>query len=182
MTTSTSLPPERPSPRRAPEPSATRRMKAALVPPARFAFQRGTHASRHLYEPCPRRAVARGPRYAVRPAPRPPARPRQGADVLRHVHTVARGDEADPRSTRRQAVHPRHRPLFGLHGRADDPRQRPSTVRPARDRRALPPGQPRPPTRTSSLIPRTASPSAPGRSSWTSCAQRPPSGRASPRR
>src|SRR5262249_45132847 len=97
----------------APELSLTRRTKAALVPPGRFAFQGGTHASRHLYEPCPRRAVARRPRHAVRPASRLPARPRQGVDVLRHVHAVARGGEADPRPPREQAVHPRHRALFG---------------------------------------------------------------------
>ncbi len=49
------------APLRAPEPSVTRRMKAALVLPGRFVFQRGIHASRHLYEPCPRRAVTRRP-------------------------------------------------------------------------------------------------------------------------
>ena len=90
------------------------------------------------------RATARRPRRAVRPAPRLPARPRQGADVLRHVHAVARGGEADPRAPRSRPSTPVDRALLEFHGRADDPRQRPAAVRPARDRRPLPPGRPRP--------------------------------------
>ena len=130
---------------------------------------------------CPRRAVARRPRHAVRPAPRLPARPRQGADVLRHVHAVARGGEADPRPTREPAVHSRDGALLELHGRADHPRQRPAAS-PARAASPSASTWPTTSTPTSSPTPRTASPSAPARSSWSSCAPRPPSGRASPRR
>ena len=82
---------------------------------------------------------------------------------------------------RGQADHPGHRALLGLHGRADDPRQRPGAIRTTGDRRPLP-SWPTMSTRTSSPIPPTVSPSAPARSSWSSSAPRPPSGRASPRR
>src|SRR5436190_459767 len=70
---------------------------AAPVPPGRFAFPGGTHARRHLYEPGPRRASARRPPHALRPAPLPPARPRQGVHVLRHVPPVAQGYVSAPK-------------------------------------------------------------------------------------
>ena len=157
-------------------PSAFRRVKKHPQR-RRLDCRKGTHGNQLR----PHSATARRPRRAVRPSPRIPAGPRQGPDVCRHVHAVAGGGEADPRAARGQTLHPRDGALLRLHRRADDPRQRPAAS-PAPGGSPSASTWPTTSTRTSWPTPPTASPSTPARSSWSSSAPPPPSGRASRRR